>query len=63
MKVPPKLAKPRSPVPTKKIFDYQNYKLWILDLVARMPRQGRGELGRMAQALRIHSSHFSQVLR
>lgn len=45
------------------IFDFTNYKAFVRARVAEMPRKGRGEFARIAQALRMHTTSVSQVFR
>lgn len=44
------------------IFECADYKTAIRTFVSSLPRQGRGELGRIARAARIHPTLVSQVL-
>ena len=44
------------------IFESTDYKGAIRAFVTGLPRQGRGELGRLARAVRIHPTLVSQVL-
>lgn len=46
-----------------KIFEYSDYKKCINDLVARMPRKGRGQYSKMAGYLGINSVVVSQIFR
>jgi len=45
------------------IFDFDSYKEFIGARVRSMPRQGRGELQKIALHLKIHGSMVSQILR
>lgn len=45
------------------IFEYKSYKTFIRDYVESLPSNGRGELTRLAQALSIHNTTLSQILK
>lgn len=45
------------------IFDYQNYRPYVLDRIKILPKRGRGELQKIARALSMHPSSISQVLK
>lgn len=45
------------------IFEYSDYKSFVLDRIQNMPKRGRGELQRIATSLRMHSTTISQVFR
>ncbi|MBL6991518.1 MAG: TIGR02147 family protein [Bacteriovoracaceae bacterium] len=45
------------------IFKFQSYKKYILSYVKSLPNGGRGELSKIARALRIHNTTLSQVLK
>ena len=44
------------------IFAHDDYKAAIRGFVGSLPKQGRGELGRIARAIRIHPTLISQIL-
>jgi uncharacterized protein (TIGR02147 family) len=44
-----------------KIFDYSDYKRFVRERLATMPKKGRGEFQKIAQALRVNTSFVSQV--
>lgn len=44
------------------IYDFLNYKEYILQVIANMPKP-RGQFRRFAAAMRVHTSMVSQVLR
>lgn len=45
-----------------RIFDYIDYRSFTVDSVKSMPKSGRGELLKIAEALGIHTSTLSHVL-
>lgn len=45
------------------IFEFDRYKDFVLARIKAMPHQGRGQMGRMAAALGMHSTLASQVFR
>jgi transcriptional regulator with XRE-family HTH domain len=45
-----------------RIFDYTDYRSFTVDTVKAMPKSGRGELLKIAEALGIHTSTLSHVL-
>jgi uncharacterized protein (TIGR02147 family) len=44
------------------LFEYTNYRTYILDWIASQPKRGRGVRAAMAKAIRSPVSHISQVL-
>lgn len=44
------------------LLEATHYKAWISLKVKSLPRNGRGELGKIAQHLRLHTSTLSKVL-
>jgi uncharacterized protein (TIGR02147 family) len=46
-----------------RVFEFQSYKELVLGLVAAMPQRGRGQLGKIARHLRVHSTMVSQIFR
>ncbi|MGH1468660.1 MAG: helix-turn-helix domain-containing protein, partial [Bdellovibrionales bacterium] len=44
-----------------KIYDYLDYKAFIKAYVKELPKEGRGEYGRLAKASQISSTLVSQV--
>lgn len=47
---------------TKSIFDYQDYKTYLVDLIAGQPKGGRGLRSRLAQEIGVQVAYVSQVL-
>ncbi len=45
------------------LFEYDDYKSLVLDLVAHMPKKGRGQMTKMAAHLNVHNVVLSQVYR
>jgi uncharacterized protein (TIGR02147 family) len=45
------------------IFDFESYKKFVLARLKSMPKQGRGELLKMAEHLRMHSTRLSHVFK
>lgn len=45
-----------------RVFDYDDYRLFLKDWIAVRPKAGRGVLGQWATKLRVHSTHLSHVL-
>jgi uncharacterized protein (TIGR02147 family) len=45
------------------VFEFADYRAFILFRIERMPRRGRGELGRIARHLRLHTTTLSQIVR
>jgi uncharacterized protein (TIGR02147 family) len=45
------------------IFLFSDYKKYVFARLDEMPKRGKGQLRRMAQCLRVHSSFMSQVFR
>lgn len=45
------------------LFDFDEYKIYLEKRLSLMPKAGRGEVQKMAQALRMHSTRFSHILR
>lgn len=43
------------------IFDYRDYRPYVLDRIQKLPKKGRGEFQRIAQSLGMHTSSISQV--
>lgn len=48
---------------TTRVFDYDDYKKFVRDLVQHMPHGGRGQYRRMAAQLRVHTTLISHVFR
>jgi uncharacterized protein (TIGR02147 family) len=44
-----------------KVFDYSNYKKYVVDLVASMPKKGRGQYSKIALQLKINTVVVSQI--
>src|SRR5438045_4018675 len=44
------------------IYTFSNYKLFLKDYMRKKPRQGHGEISKMAKALNIHTTLMSMVL-
>ncbi len=47
----------------KNIFDYKNYKSYLLELINSKPRRGRGVRSELAVSIGCPVSHISQVLK
>jgi uncharacterized protein (TIGR02147 family) len=47
---------------TVSVFDFMDYKAYIQAWIATRPSRGRGEKGRIADAISCHSTYISQVL-
>ena len=47
----------------KPIFNYLDYKTYVLERFSSMPRKGRGELGKIAKDLRMHPTRVSHIFR
>ncbi len=47
----------------KPIFEYSDYKSYVLDLVAAYPKEGRGVFGKLAKALNVSSVLISQIFK
>lgn len=47
----------------KNIFDFKDYRLYMLDFIAAQPKKGRGTRSAIAAALCCPVSHISQVLK
>jgi uncharacterized protein (TIGR02147 family) len=45
------------------IFDYQDYREFVRELLAGMPRGGHGQYRRMAKHMRVHTTLLSHVFR
>ncbi len=45
------------------LFDYMNYKEYLLSWIASRPKKGRGTRASLAQFIRSPISHISQVLK
>ena len=45
-----------------RVFDYEDYRLFLKDWIAARPKGGRGILGQWAASLSVHSTHLSHVL-
>jgi uncharacterized protein (TIGR02147 family) len=45
------------------IFDFEDYKQFMLAWISARPKNGRGESGRLAKFLRLHSTMMSHILR
>ena len=46
----------------KNIFEFEDYKEWIRSWIHSLPKNGRGQLAKMADAAQIFASSLSQVL-
>ena len=44
------------------IFDFINYRRFLRDKIAKMPKRGRGVARQMAEVLNVHPTSVSQVL-
>jgi uncharacterized protein (TIGR02147 family) len=45
------------------IFEFDSYKKFVLARIKSMPKQGRGEMLKMAEHLRMHSTRLSHILK
>jgi len=45
------------------IFDFDNYKIYVMERIASMPKGGRGEFRKMASHLAVHSTLISHIFR
>lgn len=43
------------------LFEFDNYKTYVMERIRAMPNRGRGEFKRMAHHLRVHSTLISHV--
>lgn len=46
-----------------KVYDYENYKIYIRERIKEMEMNGRGQSKRISEHLRIHPSRLSQIIR
>jgi hypothetical protein len=46
-----------------RVFDYDDYRQFLADRIASLPGNGRGELSRIAKAIRVHTSLMSHVFK
>jgi len=46
-----------------RIYDYQDYKKFVLDLLSSQPKRGRGQFARIAEIAQTHKATISQVFR
>src|SRR5262245_18895889 len=46
-----------------KVFDFRDYKKFVLEELKTRPKGGRGELQRIARALRVHPTMVTHVLK
>jgi len=46
-----------------KIYDFKDYREFLVDKIKAQPKGGRGELAKMARHIRIHTTSLSQILR
>lgn len=44
------------------IYSYTDYRAFLTNYISKLPKQGRGEVSRMAEAIGVHPSLLSQVL-
>ncbi len=44
------------------IFNYSHYKSYLKDYIAALPKNGRGEIGKMAAAIDMHPTLMSMVI-
>ena len=44
------------------VFEYSDYKAFLKDTIAGLPKKGRGEINRMAEYLGVHPTLISQIL-
>jgi uncharacterized protein (TIGR02147 family) len=44
------------------IFDYSDYKAYLTEFIAALPKKGRGQINRMAEYIGVHPTLISQVL-
>lgn len=44
------------------IYEYSDYRAYLRAYIRKLPKQGRGEINRIAQAMGVHPSLLSQVL-
>lgn len=45
------------------IYDYKDYKQFVIEKVQQMPKHGHGEYQRIAVALRLHTTSVSQIFK
>lgn len=45
------------------VYDFSNYRDYVIHRVQNMPRRGRGEFRKMSLALGMHTSSVSQVFK
>lgn len=45
------------------VFNYEDYKEAVLNWIEELPKQGRGQTGKIAEVLNVNSSFISQVLK
>jgi uncharacterized protein (TIGR02147 family) len=45
------------------IFDYNNYKQWVLAELKQRPKKGRGEFLKISKALNVHTTMITHVFR
>jgi uncharacterized protein (TIGR02147 family) len=44
------------------LFGFEDYRVFLRNYIRNLPRNGRGEINRIASRLRVHSSFISQIL-
>jgi len=47
---------------SKEIFDYRDYRKYLIETLRSRPKQGHGEKSKMASAIQCHNAYFSQIL-
>lgn len=45
------------------IFEYADYRLYVVERIKKLPKKGRGEFQRIAQTLGMHTSSISQIFK
>lgn len=45
------------------IFEYTDYRSYVLDRIKKLPKRGRGEFQKIAKALSMHTSSISQIFK
>jgi len=46
-----------------RVYDYDDYKKFVLDLLASQPKRGRGQFARIAEVAQTHKATISQIFR
>ncbi|MGE0174358.1 MAG: TIGR02147 family protein [Oligoflexales bacterium] len=45
------------------VFETKDYKRFVIDFIAEMPKKGRGEFLRIAESIRVHPTMVSQIFK